>query len=525
MTLVQRRRQLSRFRAGHNGNGQDHRAGRRQEFLSPHPTDDERRISRQALATKADIFLHVDSKSLMTRSSTNEFAARMEPLLAAIAGCGGTIGTVHLYFSDAIVPAMHGFDPGTRLFHVPGQALENEQRAMDTVRWTYDRVADAMSRSGEGPRHDIPRLNCIGSRELARFVNSLGRGGPELIQNLVGSGYGAPKFVDAALRVARGIQAVQTPLLRLDADVIPDEAVLRQVLQAYEAEQARSRYFLFSGCYKGSGPHDDLNRHAVRTHFLQPADKPQFLRDLGEVGATQVGEGPCSPACQALVRRRGGISANRAVAQAISGAAWIESPLVARRTPPMSNCKAKIVWCDDHLRRLLHEVTGDVLPAATQRLPAALRQDRHPEGVSEADLAWAKNDYFARLTRGCLLQACIQGPTGQPGPLGDAVAQTLAGFRSRPLEPQEEVRLHDALYKAAAERFEEVITLWTQTEYGLITTWAREIAGSSYAAQLCTEVADDALAYLRLVLDWPTYVRALESLDPFEAQWLYARTQ
>jgi hypothetical protein len=135
-------------------------------------------------------------------------------------------------------------------------------------------------------------------------------------------------------------------------------------------------HWWFSGCYSGNMPDDPVNNHAVRQHWLidpKTWDDPKkfallpnadrFLRDVGELGATQVElNRPMSTACQALVQNRNGILHSRNTQQVISGAGLVISVPAIRRLPPFMNAKDLVVWVDDHLKRKLHEAIGDIAP-------------------------------------------------------------------------------------------------------------------------------------------------------------------
>ena len=182
------------------------------------------------------------------------------------------------------------------------------------------------------------------------------------------------------------------------------------------------------------------------------------------------------------------------------------------------NARAMVVWIDDHLKRLLHESIGDILPDAPERLAgAAMRQDRFPDGIPEAMVA-RSGEYFERLMRGCLMEATIQTATGGPGPLAEWVRRAVTSTLKK-LSAEDEQQLRAELAVAAADRFAEVIALWESANYGndTLATWARNRTGDD----LCQDAVEIGVAYVELCLSWPNHVTAIENLSAYEAYWLF----
>jgi len=421
---------------------------------------------------------------------------------------------------------------------LPFDVIEEEERLYNAFHIAVDEAIDQVPSRPGGP----PRFVFIGVRELANLLNKLWRQNPELIKNLAGSGnftYDSPKFVEAAIRIVRGGMQLEAahPVIRIDADVEVDQQAIQEILEQAERQnrQALGRpYWWFSGCYKGSFPGDPVNDHAVRQHWLiEPSTRMDpkafrllpradaFLRDLGELGATQVGaDFPFSPACQKLIQKRG-FSISRQVPQVVSGAGLATSLAAIRRLPPFMNAEEMIVWIDDHLKRQLHEAIGDIPPAACERIETAkLRQNRYPAGITPKDIAFSL-PYFERLLGGCLLQAMVKCLDGSPGPLAKCVDAIVNHERNTG-----QAGLLPDLLAAGQERLQDVLEVWSTADYGdnTLRDWALSLDATAKSS-LCERAARVGSSYINILKDWGDYVGAIEKLIPIEAYWLFTRVR
>ena len=71
----------------------------------------------------------------------------------------------------------------------------------------------------------------------------------------------------------------------------------------------------------------------------------------------------------------------------------------------------------------------------------------------------------------------------------------------------------------------DLLAVWARAEYGcdLLSGWARGLRSKPEDEMSIVEsTIDDALSYLDLVILWPKYVRAIETLEPVGAYWLFA---
>jgi hypothetical protein len=187
------------------------------------------------------------------------------------------------------------------------------------------------------------------------------------------------------------------------------------------------------------------------------------------------------------------------------------------------------LWVDDYLRRLLHEHLGQIRPTDVQRVPGpGFYQNRHPRGVTDLDLQWAKMAYFDRLLRGVLLQSVVTTEgNGTPGPMSDAVCRIVLDEQRQPPSAREEACLRTQLLSCMQERFELAMPFWAGSEdaYGNATlaTWAEEHEAASDRDRVCQGTTDDVLGYLRMVRKWPVYVEQIERLQSKSSDWLQGR--
>jgi hypothetical protein len=496
---------------------------------------------------QAAVFTHLDERNrLEDPKEFEQFYRRRGAFFQSCLRCPN-VGIVFIYSSYGIEQYLAELEASGVDAKIPMTILENEQRIYNALQVAVDRAGLSAREDPNWSGGDAPAFVFIGVRELACHMNRLQRMNPGLLRNFAYRGkftYDSPKYVEAILRIGRARQFPDETIVRIDADVLLDEKSIDVILKqaaVCRSEQPFTPYWWFSGCYSGNTDPDPINDHAVRQHWLITAASRRdinrhyrvtrggehFLADIAEVGATQYGllEDPSgvpavSHAARNLINGRGR-SKRRAAAQVISGAGLVASYDAIRKLPPFMNARTMVVWIDDHLKRLLHEAIGDITPGAPERLKgAAMRQDRFPDGIPETMVARSP-EYFERLMCGCLMEATIQTAAGAPGPLAEWVRRAVTA-RLKELSSADEQQLRDELTAAATTRFDEVIELWKNANYGndILQKWA---AGAS--TDLCQNAVDIGVAYVELCLWWPNHVTAIESLSAYEAYWLFTKAK
>jgi hypothetical protein len=496
--------------------------------------------------SRAAVFTHLDERNRLEDPNEFErFYRRRGAFFQSCLRCRN-VDIVFLYSSSGIEQYLAALEEsGTDVdVLVPMTMLEKEQRIYNALQVAVDRaIADVRRQDPSWSRADGPEFVFIGVRELACHMNRLLRMNGDLLKNFAYCGkytYDSPKYVEAILRIGRAREFPNETIIRVDADVLVNEKAVDVLLKQAAACRAErdKKYWWFSGCYFGNFEPDPINDHAVRQHWLITLKSRRegkgdyqlikggehFLADIAEVGATQYGlldeknpSSPVSRAARTLIKQRGR-SKRRASAQVISGAGLVASYGAIHRLPPFMNAKAMVVWIDDHLKRLLHEAIGDILPDAPERLAgAAMRQDRFPDGIPEPFLKTAPA-YFERLMLGCLMEATIQTPEGAPGPLAVWVRRAVTATLKE-LSPNDEQQLRSELSTEATKRYQEVIELWKTANYGndILATWAAKPTGGD----LCRDAVEIGVAYVHLCLAWPDHVTAIEDLSAYEAYWLF----
>lgn len=505
---------------------------------------------------KAVVFTHMDPRGLSLEKADwiRTYAINLQKRFEAFLRCRN-VGLLIVYVSKGLENALeHRFEPGAGgSFWVNGAALDLEARVINIQRMAWD-MAVRSCRSSD-PNFSLkkaPRATWVGLRELAHLLNTLLKIEPSLVNNLAGKGdqrftYDSPKFVEAVVRLVRGTNLhLGEPVLRIDSDVWNNEAAVDDLLKQAEEREHMSGawpFYFFSGRYIGPvDPECPANAYAVRQHWLvDPATwnarggfrllpgAEHFMRDLGEVGATQVVEKQDAPglshAGHNLVLKRKGRSLNRNSRQVISGACLVMSTQAIKKLPPFMNATEMIVWVDDHLKRQLHEALGHLSPDSTESVETArLVQDRY-DAITEDSVRFAEKEYFRRLLLGCLMNALIKDAAGQPGPLTKCI-QDILELNLKSLPDDTRQKLKSELYQAARERFDEVITLWRDADYGnsVLRDWAVKNAGE--ADPLCDAAARNGVCYAELVLVWQQqYVFAISQLMPWDAYWAFMPVQ
>jgi hypothetical protein len=229
------------------------------------------------------------------------------------------------------------------------------------------------------------------------------------------------------------------------------------------------------------------------------------------------------------VIRQEGYSANRDSEQVISGAGLYMSLSAILRLPPFMNFENNIIWVDDHLKRRLHEVLGDLAITDLEHVGESLfRQDRYPKpkGIQPDDIKWAKSTYFYRLISGCIMHALIVTRTGDRGELGKFVYNFLL-FR-QPTSEEGFKKLSVDFMKVAKNTALDLLEIWTTADYGndILKKWAKNNRedfelGTGNLARWINSTVEDAIHYCKLVENWNAYVVAIQALIPHDAYWLF----
>jgi len=508
---------------------------------------------------QAILFTHVGLDYDKARAVREDITARQKfveahvPFFRACLECRN-IAIVYIYVDAAIRHIR--FQKSH--FSIPDDAAALEESVVNSLKQARARAVATLG----APRCSIPGFIFIGVGELVHLFNSLSQIDPVLLRRIAGAQgnytYDSPKFVEAVIRIARGLEPhlAQHPVVRIDEDVLPNEEALGMILEAvHEKWRSLTKYFFFSGTYRGERDPDSLHEHAVRTHWLKP-NSPEvcaFLGDLGEIGAVQivaaggaVMPGGCATTATGDVprsafgdrkaqQRRSQHVAARPSPQVISGAGLAMSISCILDLPPFLISKL-VVWVDDHLKRRLHEQVGHIAPTARERiLEARFLQER------EGTIEFARRSYFERLFRGCLMHALIVDELGRQGPLAGHVELAVKGQLRRASHGARE-KLIGRSYRSQAlitgcsatvdARGAEILDHWrgTKSAYGndLLAIWADEqLAAPSQGGppawrSIRDSVAKDAYDYLVLVTEWSDYVRAIERLRYSHAAWLFA---
>ncbi len=527
------------------------------------------------MSNKAIAFTHVavrmkDHSERYTPRRAHRLVRSVLPYFKAYLKCSN-IGLVYVYVDTGLQLTLEHFnispgkddtaapqngapfiDTASPLAYSIGE-LEFEQVTRNCLKLAVEEAVQELKEEPEKgfSQIDAPRFQFVGLPHLISLIHSLYLENPELLQDLAGPDknftYDSPKFVEAVIRLRR---SGEHPILRFDADVEVNDAGVDALLQKirYARRSKLFHYSFFSGGYgEYEKPEDPVNDFAVRLHWLvdreaynqalvkeEPAQRTAsltshgraFLRDLGEIGATQVPSD--EPPSQMMVREieslEGSRGSNRKVQQVISGAGLYMSKTAIEELPPFMCFSTLTTWVDDHLKRRLHEVLKHIDPDDLEHVDNALfRQDRNPDGITEAQVTsvasggeWA---YLARLLRGCVLHSLIVRPGNRPGPLASAIA-TVMPPRAGTID---EGSLRAEFEDSAKEAGNRVLDLWANAEYEnrLLAEWA--VRTKRELDPLLKKLIDDSLAYVRLVSRWQLYTAAIRKLSPAQAYWLLRR--
>jgi hypothetical protein len=518
---------------------------------------------------KGILFTHVaanldQARSIYRKSEdANAFVEEHVPFFSSCLECGELIRLVYVYVDLCLRDLKK--DPGGKGFSIFETTAALEGAVIGSLKKAEKRARRRVP-AGE------PRFEYVGISQLASLLTALIDIDPDLMRPIAGPGvrftYDSPKFIEAVIRLARGVDPslCRQPIFRIDADVLPNPQAIGALLErAHEELREGGKYFFFSGGYFGKGGKESLdpvNQHAVRTHWLFDngegsdafAGCNRFLGDLGVIGATQLtldSDWGFLPAdADGVPRSEEGQRLAASVAprpspQVISGAGLVMSFCCILELPPFLNADNMVVWIDDHLKRLLHEALDHVGRSQTEALPQArFRQDRK---VAQPWAQKARKVYFERLFRGCLMHALIISDSGLPGVLATWVDRAVRGQvrRAEPSEDGEE--LFDRTSKTTCDKMaiiaemvesaraqgEKVLKLWRESRQAYqdpcLADWAeRPVHGPETGDETPLDLedvyrstAEDAYRYIVLVTEWWDYVRAILRLDSRSAGWLF----
>ncbi|HJQ25858.1 MAG TPA: hypothetical protein VKA60_18205 [Blastocatellia bacterium] len=452
------------------------------------------------LASKAVVFTHlpvpIDGQPYVyTRKMIFRLIRRVLPHFKAYLRCRN-IGLVYVYVDTGIRLTLRHLLKETGVIQFTIAELEFEQNTRNCLKLAVDKAVAELSKEPDSSfkLSSAPHFQFIGLPHLLTLIHSLYRIDPGLIYDLGGSQgqftYDSPKFVEAIIRLVRGIflPHSQFPIFRFDEDVKVNEVAIGRLLEHARAimDGDDQTYWFFSGGYGRLGKDiDPVDDFAIRLHWL--ADRHTrtlsnqgwcFVRDLGEIGATQIpSDRPLSDYMNGWLKtHRSGASANRAQQQVISGAGLFMSLPAIQTLPPFMNFHLLITWIDDHLKRRLHEVLGHLAPPPedVEHIGETLfSQNRHPNGITDGDIKWAKDYYFERLLSGCIMHALITTADGEMGKLAQAVDEVLQLGRLTIDEEDLRHSLQDVATMAALS----VLDLWAHADYGsaLLSNWAKDM--------------------------------------------------
>jgi hypothetical protein len=160
---------------------------------------------------------------------------------------------------------------------------------------------------------------------------------------------------------------------------------------------------------------------------------------------------------------------------------------------------------------------------------ARVQQDRHPEGLTQKDIDWAKKDYFDRLLRGCMFTRLIADLHGEPTEYAQLL-KDIAWVRVRKgdlrVSASELKALRKRLVKPAKERYDQVVQCWQSSEFRetVIYDWVASL-GPQHCTYSCKKVTHDAISYLHLLLEWPIFTHAIARLKMNANPWLFCETR
>lgn len=493
------------------------------------------------IAEKAVVFTHLPvqmprENPVYDATAAERLIARVKPYFTRYLQCRN-IGLVYVYVDTGLrLTLKHLSQSKTKPLEFTIDELDFEQSTRNCLKLALDEACNELRRNLEAGfnRALAPSFQIVGLPHLLSLIHALYKVDRKLLNLLAGPGsqfsYDSPKFIEAVIRVVRGENAANShyPIFRIDEDVQVNETAIKELLSAAgrTLQDNLHQYVFFSGGYGGYGrPTDLVNDYAVRLHWLVDRSgnisahhAESFLRDLGEIGATQVDSAKSTSAAVAsfVKQNRNGRSANRATQQVISGAGLYMSCPAIRTLPPFMNFSTLTTWVDDHLKRMLHETLGHMTPAQHEHLPSVLfSQKRHPSGIRSSDIEWAVREYFPRLLSGCIMHSLIKTPEGRKGVLSDAIDSVL---RTMSFHVSETI-LKESIRSTASSVAQEILSIWAAADYGtpVLADWAKGYD----ATKLVEALTRDAYSYIFLVSVWHKYVEAMRRLSAVDAYWLF----
>ena len=505
---------------------------------------------------KAVIFCHFHHKSAEYKPEQRLGAQEVDEITKSVLSyykaylkCKN-IGLIYVYVDTGTRQILHNIFRGDEKINIDINELAFEHTVRNILKLAAHQALKELSKDKTFDPAAAPKFQFIGLPHLASLIASLYRMDRDLVENLAGRDrdrdnftYDAPKFVEAVIRLARDSDN-EYPILRFDQDVEVNEDALDILLAKIKNSDIRG-YSFFSGGYGRSGISDPVNDYAVRCHWLANTrkypNKPpyhlvqngeHFLRDIGEFGATSL---PNSKKVSTSVAMKnylaelpeGNRSTNRDNEQVISGAGLYMSNRAILRLPPFMNLKNNIVWVDDHLKRRLHEVLGDLARTQLEHVDESLfHQERYPDGIEKDNILWAQDTYFYRLISGCIMHALIVTRRGERGELAKFVANfLLTHHRTR---DDEFIELATKFMDVAQKTAVDLLEIWSKADYGndTLQEWALENhkelqRGNGKLGEWINSTVQDAIHYCKLVENWDAYVFAIQALVPHDAYWLF----
>ena len=335
--------------------------------------------------------------------------------------------------------------------------------------------------------------------------------------------YDSPKAIEAIIRLARGEKNRDEELIfRLDDDVIPNSIAIENLITYYkslpEDQKGKDRYHFFSGGYAVNHENYDLiNDFSIRINHFAPLGQINFQSNPND----PVYQAKYDTAKQWLddLKYIGADPYNHT----ISGAGLTMSLRAIKSLPPFTNMHTRIIWIDDHLKRILHEAlhhlpmpkeNGDDTQSHRRCLSANFKQNRNPDGMNQKEIDWGKENYLERLVRGCLMDAVIQGGYGE----------FLRENAVHPLPLFDKEFLMEEYSHLAESRLEEITDRWSHRKYepyplGDFVKEKLKPEGSMYI----DEIFEDFHQYHRLLRQWPKIVRLIENLlqEDEDNEWLF----
>ena len=191
--------------------------------------------------------------------------------------------------------------------------------------------------------------------------------------------------------------------------------------------------------------------------------------------------------------------------------------------PPFMNFGSLTTWIDDHNKRLLHEVMGDIPTSAIRSVEEAkFKQNRHPEGLDQTSIDWTPI-YLQRLLRGIILHSYISDRNG----FYISKVKKIKKDKAAQISKKDETQIKNELKRIGESTIEYVVECWGSDEFlgTKLHEFAVKFKDPKRISDLVEEISDDAIAYLRLLKDWPTFVQAIVDSPEIGNEWLYRNVE